>query len=103
MFELKGAFALFLGSGISSAAKILIGWEIARDMIQELKTAAKDDAPLDPFQWFEDKYQLPASYSNILEQLDPTQGGRAGILARYFEPTPEDRDEGRKVPTEAHQ
>jgi hypothetical protein len=42
-------------------------------------------------------------YSNLLEQLAPTQAARSALLSEFFEATDEDRDHQLKVPGPAHQ
>ncbi len=102
IYENKGAHALLLGSGLSSAAGILTGGAISLDFIRRACLLTGDDPGGDPGAWFEAQFGKPASYSNVLEAFDPSQGGRSGLLRSYFEATQEDREAGRKVPTEAH-
>ncbi len=102
IFANKGAYALLLGSGLSSAAGIPTGWEISRDYARRASALVGDDTGDDPGTWFEARFGKPATYSNVLETFDPAQGGRSGLLRSYFEPTQQDREAGRKVPTAAH-
>lgn len=102
MFANKGAYALLLGSGLSSAAGIPTGWEISRDYVRQACNLVGEDPGDDPGTWFEARFGMVPTYSNVLEAFDPAQGGRSGLLRSYFEPTQEDREAGRKVPTEAH-
>jgi hypothetical protein len=103
MYDNKGAYALLLGSGLSSAAGIFTGWQIGQDMIRKARAIDRDDdSALTSEQWFESRYGVRATYSNILEALDPAPGDRAGALRTYIEPTTEDRETDAKVPTEAH-
>lgn len=102
MFANKGAYALLLGSGLSSAAGIPTGWEVSRDFIRHACLLTGDDPGDDPGAWFEARFGKLATYSNVLEAFDPSQGGRSGLLRSYFEANQEDRDAGRKMPTEAH-
>ncbi|SEA64501.1 SIR2 family protein [Nitrosospira multiformis] len=52
--------------------------------------------------WYRDKTGEDPSYSDLLEKLGSTPAERQGILHRYIEPTDEDREQGKKIPTVAH-
>lgn len=98
----QGVFALLLGSGISRAAEIPTGWEITLDLIRRV---AESDGVKDEPDW--EKYYVETEgkepdYSDLLEKLATTQSERRSILHGYIEPSGTDREEGRKVPTDAH-
>lgn len=102
IFSNKGVYALLLGSGISSAAEIPTGWEITLDLIRQIAALEGKDAGDRPDEWFiKTKGQQP-DYASLLSVLPGTADERRGVLSRYIEPTPEDRQEGRKMPTKAH-
>lgn len=103
VFSNKGVFALLLGSGLSRAAEIPTGWEITLDLIRQIAVLEGDDAGEDPEKWFIEKKGEQPDYSALLNSLPGTADERQGILSRYIEPTAEDREEGRKVPTKAHE
>ena len=66
-------------------------------------THAADIAAQDPTAWWAshgDGQQL--GYSSLLKALAPSPAARQSLLAAYFEPTDDDREEGRKVPGPAH-
>jgi hypothetical protein len=98
----KGAAALLLGSGISSAAGILTGWGITLDLVQKLAATMGEKPGADPAAWYRDKFGEEPDYSKLLEGLAPTKAERQRLLRGYFEPTEEEREEGLKQPTQAH-
>lgn len=98
----KGVFALLLGSGISRAAEIPTGWEITLDLIRRV---AESNGVKDEPDW--EKYYVETEgkepdYSDLLGKLAITKSERRSILHGYIEPSGTDREEGRKVPTDAH-
>ena len=97
-----GAYALLLGSGVSRSAQIPTGWEIVLDLIRQIAENEGDDPGSDPAEWYRTKFKESPRYASILEELAPSQTERQSMLRRYFEATPEERDEGIKTPTEAH-
>jgi hypothetical protein len=61
----KGAYALLLGSGISSAAEIPTGFDVVIDLVRKLAKVCNEDCELDHIGWFEKKYSDKPSYSNF--------------------------------------
>ncbi|HNP36250.1 MAG TPA: SIR2 family protein [Woeseiaceae bacterium] len=103
LYENKGVFALLLGSGISRAADIPTGWEITLDLIRRVaKAQGVEDQP-DWAAWYRELAGEEPNYSALLEELASSPGERRSILHSYIEPTPEEQEEGKKTPTEAHQ
>lgn len=98
----QGTHAILLGSGVSRAAGIPTGWEVLLDLISQVAALEKADAP-DPAVWYREQFKKEPHYSEVLEALAPAPAERAQILRGYFEPTEEDREEGRKLPSAAHQ
>lgn len=98
----KGVFALLLGSGISRAAEIPTGWEITLDLIRRVAEpkSAKDEPDWEKY-YVETEGKEP-DYSDLLGKLATTQSERRSTLHGYIEPSGTDREEGRKVPTDAH-
>lgn len=96
-------FALLLGSGISRAADIPTGWEITLDLVRRIaKAKGLEDQP-DWGAWYQDQTGKSANYSELVQELGLSPDERRSILHSYIEPTEEDREEGRKVPTRAHE
>lgn len=102
VYENKGVYAVLLGSGLSRGAEIPTGWEITLDLIRRIASAQGVEEQRDWAQWYRDKAGKEPDYSNLLEELASSQDERRSILHSYIEPTDEDREEGRKVPTAAH-
>ncbi|EAS50666.1 conserved hypothetical protein, possible SIR2 superfamily [Aurantimonas manganoxydans SI85-9A1] len=102
IYENKGVFAVLLGSGLSRAAEIPTGWEITLDLIRRVALAQGVEDQPDWAAWYRDRTGEEPKYSTLLEELASSQEERRSILHGYIEPTEEDREEGRKVPTAAH-
>jgi hypothetical protein len=105
-----GVYALLLGSGVSTGAGIPTGWGIIEALVRDLATAAEPDVPdaanaasADPEAWWAKHGDgQPLGYSNLLAAMAPTSAGRRAVLARFFEPSDEDREDGLKAPSAAH-
>ena len=97
-----GVYAVLVGSGVSRAAKIPTGWEITLDLIRKLAEITGEVCESDPRRWYLEKYGTEASYSDLLNQVAKTPSERQRLLRAHFEPTEEEREEGRKAPTAAH-
>lgn len=107
----RGVYALLLGSGVSSAAGVPTGWQVVTELVRHAAAAQAPDDPdaaeqaaSDPEGWWSAHGDgTPLGYSALLGALAPTPAGRRALLARFFEPSEEDRVAGLKVPTKAHQ
>ena len=97
-----GVYALLLGSGVSRSAGIPTGWDVVLDLVRKLARADGSDPEPDPEEWYRSEYGQPPQYSTLLEELAPAADERRSLLEGYFEPTPEEREEGVKTPTDAH-
>jgi SIR2-like domain len=102
VYEGKGVFALLLGSGISRAAGIPTGWEITLDLVRRVGLAQNAKEQPDWAEWYRQEVGLDPNYSALLQELASSPEERRSILHGYIEPTKEDREEGRKIPTAAH-
>lgn len=102
VYENKGVYALLLGSGISRAADIPTGWEITVDLVRRIAMAQGEEDHPDWATWYREKYGQEPDYSALIGELGLSPDERRSILHSYIEPTAEDREEGRKVPTLAH-
>ena len=96
-----GTYALLLGSGVSSAAGVPTGWRVTLDLVRKL-AAAEGENPADPEAWYRGRFGRGPNYSEVVDELAPTRDERRALLQGYFEPDARDREEGKKVPTEAH-
>lgn len=102
VYENKGVFALLLGSGLSRSAGIPTGWEITLDLIRRVAVAQGTKDQKDWAKWYRSKTKAEPNYSVLLEELASSPDERRSILHRYIEPTEDDRQERRKIPTPAH-
>lgn len=97
-----GVYALLLGSGISSAAGIPTGWSVTLDLIRRVGMLEGVGDQSDWAAWYRARTGRAPDYSDLLAELGATQAERQRIVAGYIEPTEEDREESRKLPTAAH-
>ncbi|MDZ3837409.1 MAG: SIR2 family protein [Rhodospirillales bacterium] len=100
--ENKGVYALLLGSGLSRAANIPTGWEITLDLIRRVALAQGVGEQPDWAEWYCQETRQEPEYSALVEDAARSPAERRAILNGYIEPTEEDLEEGRKVPTAAH-
>jgi NAD-dependent SIR2 family protein deacetylase len=98
----KGVYTVLLGSGVSRSAGIPTGWEVVLDLIRKLAHIQSEQCEPDPVAWYRDKYGQDADYSTLLDAIAKTPAERSQLLREYFEPTEEEREQGRKTPTAAH-
>jgi hypothetical protein len=102
MHSAKGVYALLLGSGVSRSSAIPTGWDVVLDLIRKLAHANGESCAPDPEAWYKSLAGSEPDYSDILDQLTKSSAERNLLLRSYFEPTEEDREEGRKIPSPAH-
>ncbi|PKO63216.1 MAG: hypothetical protein CVU24_00530 [Betaproteobacteria bacterium HGW-Betaproteobacteria-18] len=101
--ENKGVFAVLIGSGLSRSANIPTGWEITLDLVRRVALSQGIEEQPDWAKWFRDTTGEEPNYSVLLESLATSPEERRSILHSYIEPDQSDREEGRKIPTPAHQ
>ena len=97
-----GVYALLVGSGLSRAAGILTGWEVTLDLVRLLALAQGESDQSDWAAWYRSEFQKEPKYSDLVAALASSPAERRAILHGYIEPTSEEREQGRKVPTKAH-
>jgi hypothetical protein len=105
-----GVYALLLGSGVSTGAGVLTGWQVVTDLVRKVAAAqAPDDLDAagevgdDPDAWWAEHGDgQPLGYSRLLGALASKPAARQALLAGYFEPTEADLEQGLKVPSAAH-
>jgi hypothetical protein len=61
-----------------------------------------EDPEPDPSAWYRGKYGEDPDYSKLLEAIAKSPAERNQLLRTYFEATEEEREQGLKIPTEAH-
>lgn len=72
------------------------------DLIRRVALAQGIENQTDWAAWYREKTGQEPDYSALLEELASSPEERRSILHSYIEPTEEDREEGRKIPTAAH-
>lgn len=98
-----GTYALLLGSGVSRAAGIPTGWGVTLDLVRKQAAAEIEDVSGDPLGWYRERYGKDPDYSEVIDGLARSQAERSNLLKGYFEPTEAERQDGKKVPTAAHE
>ena len=93
---------MLLGSGISKSAGVPTGWELTEKLAARVATLHGEDAGSNPIEWYQRWRGGDPDYSKLLEILAPSPEDRQNLLREYSEPSGEDRDEGRKIPSAAH-
>lgn len=109
MHASPGVYALLIGSGVSTGAGVPTGWQVVQSLVQKVavagnpQNAAIAEAALnDPEGWWQEQGYGQLGYSRLLQNLAPTPAARQRLLATYFEPTEEDREQLLKVPGASH-
>jgi hypothetical protein len=98
----KGVYALLVGSGVSRPAGIPTGWEVVLDLVRKLARLKAEDCEPDPAAWYKDTFGENPDYAELLSEITKSPAERNLLLRSYFEPTEEERQQGLKVPTDAH-
>ena len=102
MYGSPGVYARLVGSGLSRGAEIPTGWEVTLDLIRRQALAQGESDQPDWATWYWKKFAMEPNYSDLVADLGSSPLERRAILHGYIEPTNEDLEEGRKVPTRAH-
>jgi len=98
-----GVYAVLIGSGVSSAAGVMTGFQIAEDLVRRVATSRGVDLEsvgLTPAEWWTEETGEELSYDSLLGQLGQTRAARQGLLRTYFEPSPDGT--APREPTAAH-
>lgn len=90
-----GAFALLLGSGISTAAGIPTGWDVVKELARQVMAASGDSVD-DPVAWFTARHGVEPTYSALVAELGLTEAVRQSVVVgalthgtgRFPRPTP---------------
>jgi hypothetical protein len=97
----KGVYALLLGSGISYSAGIPTGWGVLKELCRRIMLLDGAEEQ-DEIKWYEEKFGKAPLYDEVIGMLAKTSSERNGLLKEFFEPTEEDLEENKKLPTKAH-
>ncbi len=98
----KGGYALLIGSGVSRNASIPTGWEVTLDLISKLAALCEETCEGSEVDWYLAKYEKEPVYSEVLSEIAPTSAAHQRLLKNYFEPNEQEREDGDKLPTAAH-
>ncbi len=88
---------------MSRAAEIPTGWDVTLDLVRKAAVAEEKNVSGDPLGWYRGRFGKDPDYSEVIDGLARSQAERRNLLKGYFEPTEEERREGKKVPTAAHE
>lgn len=80
-----GAYAMFLGSGVSRVAGIPTGWEVTLDLVRKAIGAEGADTSEDPLSWYRERFDKDPDYSEVVNGLARSQAERP---ARYLRADP---------------
>jgi hypothetical protein len=78
------------------------GWDVVHDLLARYAAASNCAIPADPVAFWRDSLGTEPGYSSILAQLAGTPEERQALLAPFWVPTPEEREQNLKVPGAAH-
>jgi hypothetical protein len=104
VYSNRGVYALLLGSGVSRAAGIPTGWEVALDLIRKVAALQNADPRSEDelVSWYTKSQGEEPDYSKLLDRLASSRAERSQLLRGYFEPNEEEKEQRIKLPTEAH-
>jgi hypothetical protein len=102
VYENRAVFALLLGSGISRAAQIPTGWEIILELTRRIGALEGAGEQTDWAAWYRIRFGKEPNYSDLLDTLASSPDERRSTLHKFIEPTAEDFEYGRKIPSGAH-
>ena len=105
----KGTYAVLIAAGVSKAAGMPSGWDVAYELTAQL--AASAGHPNDPNtpegkvaleQWYKSTHGDKWSYSTVVALVACTQALQRNTLEKFFVPTDDERIQGLKQPTRGH-
>lgn len=112
MHSTPGAYAVLVGAGVSMGAGLPTAWDIVVDLARKLCYQVNPDRAEgltadNVEEWYVATYNVPLSYSGLLEQVAPTVHEREAVLRQYFEPQSDvsgtDTTTRRFLPSVAHE
>ena len=96
-----GVYAVLVGSGLSSGAGIPTGWQITLDLIWRVALIQGVSDQPDWAAWYREKFGKEPNYTELVDELAPSQEERRTLLQGYIEPTVEEREEGLESPNQS--
>lgn len=99
-----GVYALLIGSGTSTGTGMPTGYGVIQALVRQAAAASPHPLNDDDVEtwWSRHGDGQDLGYSNLLEELAPTQAARSALLSEFFEASDDDRNDQRKVPGPAH-
>ena len=97
-----GVYAFLVGSGVSRGAGIPTGWDVTVDLVRRQALANGENDRSDWPSWYREKFAKDPDYSDLVAELGSSRLDRRAILQSYIEPTDEDIEQRRKIPSRAH-
>lgn len=90
-----GSYAVLLGSGVSTAAKVPTGWQVVKNLARSIAVIEGAD-PEDPVTWYAERSGTEVTYSALIGALGRTEADRQAIVVdmltsgakRFPPPTP---------------
>lgn len=94
-----GAYAVLVGSGVSSAAGVPNGWQVLERLVGEVASLENSDAGVEPMDWFREQFGVKSTYSGVVEALGVTEAERQALIVRalYGEDGPPDPTPGHRA------
>ena len=78
------------------------GWKVVLDLVEKLAHLKNENCIPDPKTWYKQKFEHEPRYDELLNDVAKTPAERRNLLRSYFEPTADEREQGKKVPQDAH-
>jgi len=101
-----GAYALIIGSGLSTTAGIETAYgiqiQLAKEILQMKKLLPDPDMDPEEIEGFFIEKVGEFSYESLLRYHNETSTERAFCIKKFIEPTEEDKEAGRRILTESH-
>jgi hypothetical protein len=98
----RGAYAVLVGSGMSTAAGVPTGWDPTWELA-ELEARHRDGGVPDDIEaWWAANKTVPLGYGSVVEAIAPTLGQRQALLRSVIEPSADGIGAGLKIPGAAH-
>jgi SIR2-like domain len=98
----EGSSLSWSGAAFRAPHIFRLGWEIILELTRRLGAIEGAGEQTDWAGWYHSRFGKEPNYSELLDALASSPGERRSILHKFIEPTAEDLEQGRKVPTRAH-
>jgi NAD-dependent SIR2 family protein deacetylase len=98
----RGAYAVLVGSGMSTTAGIPAGWDLTTQLAELQARHQYDRVPDDIEAWWAANNTVPLGYSSLMEAVASTLAQRQALLRSVIEPSADETQQGLKIPGAAH-